>query len=106
MSVSNNLALPTLGPPVVLSFEAKCPVEGTNFLQNCIYEKGKPPMTTVYWSKLRDSNFRPQGDILNLTDIQRSGAGTYVCTAENQYSGKIGRSSQSMNVTVECELPN
>ncbi|XP_062610468.1 igLON family member 5-like, partial [Saccostrea cucullata] len=88
-------------PPTVHTLNNTTAIEGTDFNKKCLYDKGQPSETNVYWAR-QGSSFRQEGDVLNLTKIQSSSSGNYTCTAENQYSsGNKGQSKQSMIINVE-----
>ena len=44
-----------------------------------------------------------EGKVLTITNIDRSDAGTFTCTAYNGY-GKLEKRIEYMNVTFECAL--
>lgn len=51
-----------------------------------------------------DTEFRQNGPMLNLYNIQRYDSGRYICTAENNYSnGEKGKDSQFIDVNVQCK---
>ncbi|XP_062585114.1 contactin-1-like, partial [Saccostrea cucullata] len=97
-----NRTLTLATSPVVHQMSPKYIVEGTNFTQKCLYDAGKPPETRLHWTKQGDNNFRQQGDTLRLTNVHRFSSGTYICTAENQFSSENkGQNSQSLIVDVQ-----
>lgn len=61
------------------------------------------PVPTITWLKdgeLVGTIKAGELSILELTDISPQTDGTYRCLAENEH----GRASNSLNITVECEL--
>lgn len=76
-------------------------IEGRDLLVNCTATPGNPNTTTFYWSVGTNQVIR-NASTLQVTDIQRTSSGTYVCTAENIYSnGEKGSDSQTMVVNVQ-----
>ncbi|XP_071094645.1 cell adhesion molecule CEACAM5-like [Haliotis cracherodii] len=67
------------------------------------------PAATVTWTRTNSSSFTPQtGSTLTISNIQRSQAGAYVCTATNTLSPCVGTSvmrSDSVEVTVDVQYP-
>ncbi|XP_067679956.1 neural cell adhesion molecule 1-like [Haliotis asinina] len=65
------------------------------------------PVAAVTWTKKDDSSFTSQpGSTLTISNIQRSQAGTYVCTATNTLSPCVGTAlpqSESREMTVDVQ---
>ncbi|XP_067675448.1 B-cell receptor CD22-like [Haliotis asinina] len=65
------------------------------------------PAAAVTWTKKDDSSFTSQsGSTLTISNIQRSQAGTYVCTATNTLSPCVGTAlpqSESREMTVDVQ---
>ncbi|XP_071094657.1 neural cell adhesion molecule 1-like [Haliotis cracherodii] len=65
------------------------------------------PAAAVRWTQKDDSSFTPQtGSTLTISNIQRSQAGTYVCTATNTLSPCWGTAlprSESREMTVDVQ---
>lgn len=79
-------------------------IEGNNFSVICEATYGNPNVTIFFWTKTNDLSFRQNRSTLQLPNIQRTSAGTYVCTAENIYSnGEKGTHNQSMILYVICK---
>lgn len=78
--------------------------EGTECLITCTVTPGNPSSSTFNWTKVDDQGFEQYGPTLQLPNIKRTSAGTYTCTAQNNYSnGDKGMHSQSMVVNVQCK---
>ncbi|XP_067679631.1 carcinoembryonic antigen-related cell adhesion molecule 5-like [Haliotis asinina] len=65
------------------------------------------PAAAVTWTKKDDNSFTSQpGSTLTISNIQRSQAGTYVCTATNTLSPCVGTAlprSESREMTVDVQ---
>lgn len=78
-------------------------IEGNDLKVVCNATAGNPIATEFFWTMIGNPGFKHEGPTLQLSDILRTNAGTYKCTAENNYSdGKKGADSQSMDVNVLC----
>ena len=92
-------------PPIVSIPSTKDVIEGFNLSVKCQASPGNPSTTTFFWTKLNDLEFLNNGPMLQLSNIQKTSAGTYRCTGENTYfNGKKGRHSQDMAVDVLCNV--
>lgn len=80
-------------------------IEGRLLSVTCTAQPGNPSTTTFYWSKVDNPGFKQDGATLNLPNIQKNSSGTYICTAENNYSNREekGTHNQTMIVNVYCE---
>lgn len=93
-----------IDPPSVKTLSKKDIIEGRNLSVPCETTPGNPNSTTIYWTKVGEQ-FRQSGATLQLANINRTSSGTYICTAENNYSyTEKGTDSQSMVINVQCKL--
>lgn len=80
-------------------------IEGRDLSVTCQAIPGNPSASTFYWTKVNNPGFRQNGPTLQLPNIQRTSTGTYICTAENNYSnGEKGTNNQTMVIKVFCML--
>lgn len=100
------ISLPTLtDSPMVNTLPQQDIIEGRDLFVTCTATPGNPVSTTFYWTKIDNPGFKQNGTTLQLSNIQRTSAGTYKCRAENNYSnGERGTHNQSMIINVLCEL--
>lgn len=98
---SQSMIINVLYPPKVEALSTENVIEGNNLSKICNATPGNPNFTSFFWTKIDDTQFRQDGSILQLPNINRTSSGTYKCTAENKYSNdKKGTSSQTMVVDV------
>ena len=90
-------------PPLVSNLTQQDIIEGRNLSVTCLSIPGNPNNTSFSWTGV--NNFKNDGKILNLENINRNSSGNYKCTAENTYSdGTKGNDSQTMVVNVLCKF--
>nr|XP_022303134.1 titin-like isoform X2 [Crassostrea virginica] len=98
---SSSTMLNVAYPPIVSIPSSKDVIEGFNLSVKCQASPGNPNTTSFFWTKLNDLEFLNNGPMLQLSNVQKTSAGTYRCTGENTYfNGKKGRHSQDMAVDV------
>ena len=78
-------------------------LEGSNLQLTC--EALGQPEPNITWTKEKPGNegntcVVQEGKVLTVTNINRSDAGTFTCTAYNGFGKK---ESQAVNVNVTCE---
>lgn len=89
-------------PPKVNTMTQYDIITGKDLTYNCPYIPGNPNTTTIFWTN--EDRFSQSGISLQIPNIQKTDAGTYICSAENRYnSSKKGNHSQSLIVNVLCE---
>ena len=93
---------------MISNIPVQTPEEGTSFTVNCEIEASNPKPNIIYWTSMKNSDFRADGVALFISNISRAHAGVYICHAENTmipFSGKgtIGRSERQMTVNVICK---
>ncbi|XP_046546386.1 sialoadhesin-like [Haliotis rubra] len=95
------------GPSVSVAASTQTVTEGQTLTATCSVDS--KPAAAVTWTRKDGGNFTPQtGSTLTISNIQRSQAGTYVCTATNTLSPCGGTSvvrSDSVEVTVDVQYP-
>lgn len=98
------LILYFIDPPTVIKLPKRYIKEGKELIVKCQAKLGNPNITTFFWTKVDEPDFKQNRTTLQLPNIERSRSGIYICTAENNYSnGEKGSDSQLMDVIVLCK---
>ena len=80
--------------------------EGDTLSITCRVSSANPAPSEYKWSKVDDNTFSHTGPVLTISNVQRSNAGTYRCTAVNtmvQTSGGSQRGSDTEDVVVDVQ---
>ena len=74
-------------------------LEGKELVYTC--NQTQYPENEVYWTK-NNSDIVLHGELLNLTDVQRTESGVYLCEANND-TGNETETLEVIYVDVQCE---